>query len=174
MECVFTGYQSQVPAVVEAAVNCAHVIYVSYSAFGAGRDRTRIVTHKVQLNAHTGLVGVFRSFNKIIGTRAHLALRGFVNTHIANFITDGEDEWNKSIPCYGKIEKNARTGVMTVCIPTTEFPNIMKQLNFNNSELVIKNMKANNMLSCESGKTYRKRMITRAGGTVRVYVIKFP
>ena len=50
----------------------------------------------------------------------------------------------------------------------------MQQLKFNNSELVIKNMKANNMLSCESGKTYRKRMITKVGGTIRTYVIKFP
>jgi hypothetical protein len=109
-----------------------------------------------------------------IGTRAHIALRGFVNTNIANFITDGSDVWEKSIHCYGKIEKNNRTGETLVIIPTTEFPKIMEQLKFNNADLVVKRLKENGMLLHENGKTYRKRIITKAAGTVRVYVIVFP
>ena len=66
MECVLARDKAQVSPIVEVAVNGPYVVYNLDSTFCAGRDRTRIVTHKVQLNACTGRVGVFHSFDKIM------------------------------------------------------------------------------------------------------------
>ena len=140
---------------------------IAEKAFDIQFSKDKIVTFLVKQH-------MSNETNLDIGTRAHMALCGFLNAHIANFITDGSDTWEKSIPCYGKIETNATTGIRTVSIPTTEFPKIMKTLNFSNSDLIIKQLKANGKLQYEAGKTYRKRIITKAGGTVRVYVIKIP
>lgn len=165
---IAAGYtEKNVRRLAEFGAILLTVADIAEGAFDVTFSKAEIIEFLVdqQLSSETNLD---------IGTRAHLALRGFVNTHIANFITDGSDVWAKSIPCYGKIEKNHRTGETTVTIPTSEFPNILSQLKFNNSDLVVKRMKANGMLSHESGKTYRKRIITKAMGTVRAYVIIFP
>lgn len=111
--------------------------------------------------------------NSDIGTRAYNALQGYVNTHIANFITDDSSEWKKSIPCYGKITYPA-SGGMEVAINATDFPTIMQTLKFNNADLILKKFKASGYLDYEQGKNYRKRQITKSGGTVRVNVVKFP
>ena len=42
--------------------------------------------------------------NTDIGIRAHNALRGFVNSNIGSFITNGSTVWTKSGTCLGKIE----------------------------------------------------------------------
>lgn len=110
--------------------------------------------------------------NSDIGARAHEALRGYVNSNIANFITDNSNEWKKSIPCLGKVVYIPNGG-MEVNINASEFPGIMKKLGFNNSGLILKKFKAAGNLDYEQGKTYRKRQITKAGGTVRVNVVKF-
>ena len=110
--------------------------------------------------------------NVDIGLRAHEALRGFVNTNIASFITDGATTWNKSIPCLGKVE-HLNNGSMVVGIVTTEFPKIMAQLKFNNANLIISKFKSLGFLDHEVGKNYRKRKLTNAGSSVRVYIIRF-
>lgn len=109
-----------------------------------------------------------------IGVRAHDALRGYITTHVANFATDKDAEWRKSIPCLGRIDMLSDGTTREVSIPTSEFPKIMKTLGFNNSDLIIKKFKAMGLLSFESGKNYRKRMITIASGKVRVFVVRFP
>lgn len=111
--------------------------------------------------------------NLDIGTRAHNALRGFINSNIANFITDGSDEWKKSITCYGKIYYSPN-GSMEANIIADEFPKIMGRLHFDNPSLILKEFKKAGLLDYEAGKNYRKRQITKAGGVVFVNVVKFP
>lgn len=165
---VSAGYaEKNVRRLAEFGAILLTVAEIADGAFGVQFSREKIIDFLVDQQMSSGA-------NVDIGTRAHMALRGFVNTHIANFITDDSDIWGKSIPCYGKIEKHKGTGVTTVSVPVSEFPKIMEQLHFNNSDLVIKRMKENDMLLYEKGKTYRKRIITKAAGVVRVYVIKLP
>lgn len=165
---VSAGYaEKNVRRLAEFGAILLTVAEIADGAFDVQFSRKKIIDFLVDQQMSSGA-------NVDIGTRAHIALRGFVNTHIANFITDGSDVWGKSIPCYGKIEKHKGTGVTTVSIPVSEFPKIMEQLHFNNSDLVIKRMKENDMLFYEKGKTYRKRIITKAVGVSPVYVIKLP
>lgn len=112
--------------------------------------------------------------NQDIGLRAHEALRGFVNTYIANFVTDGEVNWGKSIPCYGRVDVLKDGVTREVSIETSEFPKIMERLGFNNADLVIQRLKAHGLLNSEAKKNYRKRTITKATGIVRAYVVILP
>ena len=64
MEGVFAGDKSQMPTIVKVAVNGSYIVYGSDGTFGAGWDRPRIVSHTIQHNTSTGLVGSFHSFNK--------------------------------------------------------------------------------------------------------------
>lgn len=111
--------------------------------------------------------------NADIGVRAHNALRGFVNANIGSFITDNTSTWSKSITCLGKVD-NPPGGPMEVSIVASEFPKIMEKLGFHNTGLVLQKFKAAGYLKHETGKNYRKRQITSAGGTVRVNVVLFP
>ena len=111
--------------------------------------------------------------NADIGIRAHNALLGFVNANIGSFITNGSSVWAKSITCLGKVE-NPPGGPMEVSFVAEEFPKIMKSLGFNNPALILQKFKAAGLLKYEAGKNYRKRQITKAGGTVHVNVVCFP
>ena len=64
MEGIFAGDESQMPTIVKVAVNGSYIVYGSDGTFGARRDRARIVSHTIQHNTSTGLVGIFHSFNK--------------------------------------------------------------------------------------------------------------
>ncbi len=110
--------------------------------------------------------------NSDIGTRAHNALRGYINANIANFITDNSNEWKKSIPCLGRVNYSVDGG-MEASIIASEFPGIMRKLGFNNASLILKKFKDGGHLDYEQGKTYRKRQVTKAGGTVPVNVVLF-
>ena len=139
---------------------------VAEKALGIQFSRQKIIDFLVeqQINADT---------NTDIGIRAHNALRGFVNANIGSFITNGSSVWTKSIPCIGKVEHPA-AGSMEVNILASEFPKIMKGLGFNNPTLILQKFKAAGHLKHEVGKNYRKRQITKAGGTVHVNVVCFP
>lgn len=139
---------------------------ISKAALGINFSRDEIIEFlaEQQLNAES---------NVDIGTRAHNALRGFINANIGSFITNGSTVWNKATACLGKIE-HPNGGAMEVSIFTSEFSKIMAGLNFNNPNLILQKFKALGYLDHESGKNYRKRQITKAGGTVHVYVVRFP
>ena len=111
--------------------------------------------------------------NTDIGLRAHNALKDYINAHIGNFITDGSSSWDKSIPCLGKIDR-PKGGPMEASILCSEFSAIMRQMGYNNPSLILQKFKFLGFLSYESGKNYRKRQLTKVGGTVRVYVVRFP
>ena len=139
---------------------------IAEEAMGIQFSRQKIIDFLVeqQINADS---------NTDIGIRAHNALRGYVNANIASFITNGSSVWTKSITCLGKVETSA-SGSMEVSILASEFPKIMKGLGFNNPSLVLQKFKAAGYLKYETGKNYRKRQITKAGGIVRVNVVCFP
>ena len=63
---------------------------------------------------------------------------------------------------------------MEVNIISTEFPEIMKELKFNNPNLILKKFKAAGYLDCEANKNYRKRQITKSDKSVHVIVVRFP
>ena len=111
--------------------------------------------------------------NTDIGLRAYNALRGFVNANIGRFITNGSSVWSSSATCLGKIEHLAGGG-MEVNIIATEFPEIMKELKFNNPSLILKKFKAAGYLDCEANKNYRKRQITKSDKSAHVIVVRFP
>lgn len=112
--------------------------------------------------------------NTEIGLRAHAALKGFVTKNAANFVVGECKSWNKSIPCYGKIELNGSGAMCEVAIEINQFAQIMDQLHFPNPSLVIQQLKSHGLLNYEAKKNYRKRTIITDVGVVRVYVIKFP
>ena len=111
--------------------------------------------------------------NTDIGIRAHNALRGFINSNVGSFITNGSTVWAKAGTCLGKIE-HPSDSPMEVSFVASEFPKIMERLGFNNPNLVLQRFKALGYLKYEAGKNYRKRQITKAGGTVHVNVVIFP
>ena len=111
--------------------------------------------------------------NTDIGLRAYNALRGFVNANIGRFITNGSSVWHSSAKCLGKIEY-LKDGRMEVSIIATEFPEIMKELKFNNPSLILKKFKAAGYLDYEANKNYRKRQITKSDKSARVIVVRFP
>lgn len=111
--------------------------------------------------------------NTDIGIRAHNALRGFINANIGSFITNGSTVWTSKNTCLGKIEPYGKGG-MEVSFIASEFPKVLSDLHFNNPNLILKKLKAHGYLDYESGKNYRKRQITKAGGTVAVNVVLFP
>lgn len=139
---------------------------IAEKALGIPFSRGKIIDFLVeqQINADS---------NSDIGIRAHNALRGYVNANIGSFITNGSTVWTKSIPCLGKVEIPPN-GPMEVSILASEFPKIMKGLGFNNPGLILKKFKTAGNLIHESGKNYRKRQITKAGGKVPVNVVVFP
>lgn len=139
---------------------------IAEKALGIPFSRDKITDFLVeqQINAES---------NSDIGVRAHNELRGFVNANIGSFITNGSLVWTKNITCLGRIETDP-SGSMEVSIVASEFPKIMNRLGFNNPGLILQKFKAAGNLRYESGKNYRKRQITKAGGTVRVIVVVFP
>ena len=112
--------------------------------------------------------------NTEIGLRAHAALRGFITKNAANFVVGECKSWTKNIPCYGKIELNGSGAMCEVSIETSQFEQIMNQLNFPNPSLVIQQLKINGLLNHEARKNYRKRTLISDVGPVHVYAIKFP
>ena len=139
---------------------------IAEKALGIHFSKNKIIDFLVeqQINADS---------NTDIGIRAHNALRGFVNANIGSFITNGSSVWTKNITCLGKVE-TPPGGSMEVSILASEFPKIMKSLGYNNPALILQKFKAAGFLKHEVGKNYRKRQITKAGGTVRVNVVSFP
>lgn len=138
---------------------------IAEKSLGIAFSRQKIINFLVeqQINADT---------NTDIGLRAYNALRGFVNANIGRFITNGSSAWYSNTTCLGKIEKLPGEG-MEVSIIASEFPKIMKELKFNNHGLILKKFKALGYLDHEANKLYRKRQITKAGGTVPVIVVRF-
>ena len=106
--------------------------------------------------------------------KVYAALKGFVTKNAANFVVGECKSWNKSIPCYGKIELNGSGAMCEVAIEINQFAQIMDQLHFPNPSLVIQQLKSHGLLNYEAKKNYRKRTIITDVGVVRVYVIKFP
>ena len=139
---------------------------IAEEALGLTFSRDKIIEFLVdqQVNADSNLD---------IGTRAHNALRGFINSNIANFITDGSGEWKKSIHCYGRVDYSVNGG-MEVSIFNDDFPKILSKLHFDNPSLILKAFKAAGWLDYEDKKNYRKRKILNVDPTARVIVVKFP
>lgn len=111
--------------------------------------------------------------NLDIGLRAHAALKSFIGVNAAHFISDGSKEWKSNLSFYGRIE-TMPDGNREVSVEIETFRTIMKNLNFNNPDIIIQKLKDHGLLNHESGKNYRKRTLLSAVGQVHTYVIVFP
>ena len=143
------------------------VAEIAEKALGIDFSRAAVKEYLVQQQCNT-------EQNEDIGLRARAALLDYITTHNANFVTDGSLRWDKSIPCFGRIDLSKDGKSREVSIPTGKFSEIMRQLGFNNAELVIDKLKGHGLVSYEANKRYRKRTITKATGKVPAYVILYP
>lgn len=160
------GFKSKTPRrLSEFGAILLTVADIAGPALGIKFNRSDIIDFLVEQQ-------VQNDANSDIGLRAHAALHSFISTNNANFITNSSKVWTKSIPCYGRLEM--KNGVMEATIDKNQFPNIMRQLGFNNSDLIIQKLKQHGLLVYEAKKNYRKRTIVSAVGEIRVFVIRFP
>ena len=163
---VAAGSKSETPRrLAEFGAILLTVLDIAEPALGVKFNRDGIIQFLVDQQ-------VQHDANTDIGARAHASLQGFVNANIANFITDGDNVWSKSIPCYGRVE--TKNGVLEVSIETSEFDTIIRKLGYSNPNLIVKKLKAKGLMSYEAGKNYRKRTLIKDVGEVHTYVILFP
>lgn len=119
------------------------------------------------------LVGDGSSRN--VAERAHEALWSYVTQYQAHFIEGNAVVWGKNIDCRGRITDSRKCKGKEVAFKREVLSNILRDLGFNNVDVILDTFETKGWTNHEKGKNYNRRKITAMDSeSAQAIVVVFP